>query len=88
MDIQHDKDNHRYVLTVGEGHDDNQVVLRYHRPDEQTIDFTSTFTPTHLRGQGLARQVVEHALDEAESQNLKIIATCWYVEKLLKERNA
>ncbi len=86
MPIQHDTDNQRYVLTVGEGHDDNAVVLRYHRPDARTIDFTSTFTPPSLRGQGLARKVVEHALDKAEQQDLNIIATCWYVAKLLKER--
>lgn len=86
MNIEHDKDNHRYLLIAGEGHDDNEVVLRYRQPDKRSIEFTSTFTPEHLRGQGLARQVVEHALDESEAQGLQITATCWYVQKLLKER--
>ncbi len=86
MTIQHDQDNQRYLLIVSNGHDDNAVVLRYHRPDKNTINFTSTFTPENLRGQGLARRVVEHALDEAEQQGLTILGSCWYVAKLLNER--
>lgn len=82
MTIEHDQSNQRYVLTV----DDSEVVLRYQRPNDNTIDFTSTFTPTNLRGQGLARKVVEHALDEADSLGLNIIGSCWYVAKILKER--
>ncbi len=86
MKIKHDKDNRRYMLVVSEGFDDNAVVLRYRQPDAGSIHFTSTFTPQNLRGQGLARKVVEHALDEADSQGLEVTASCWYVEKILQER--
>jgi predicted GNAT family acetyltransferase len=87
--VLHDADDLRYLIRVGETrHEDNEVVLRYHMRDANTIDFTSTFTPPSLRGQGLARKVVEHALDEAEGKGLTIIPTCWYVEKIVKERHA
>jgi len=88
MDIQHDVDDQRYSLIVNDEQNDNAVVLRYQRPDEHSINFTSTFTPVNLRGQGLARKLVEYALDEAEQQGLRIEASCWYVAKLLKERQA
>ncbi len=88
-EVIHDDADQRYLIRVGEQrHSDNEVVLRYHMRDANTIDFTSTFTPSGLRGQGLARKVVEHALDEAEAKNLTIIPTCWYVEKIVNERHA
>lgn len=86
---EHDKANRRYVLRVGAvgiGHDDNEVVLRYQMLDDDTIDFTSTFTPKTLRGQGLARGVVEHAIEDALANGLTLKASCWYAEKILKER--
>jgi len=87
--VIHDAPDLRYLIRVGETrHEDNEVVLRYHMRDASTIDFTSTFTPPSLRGQGLARKVVEHALDEAEANGFTIIPTCWYVEKIVKERHA
>lgn len=89
IEVIHDPEDLRYLIRVGETrHEDNEVVLRYHMRDASTIDFTSTFTPPSLRGQGLARKVVEHALDAAEARGLTIIPTCWYVEKIVKERHA
>ena len=89
IEVIHDADDLRYLIRVGATrHEDNEVVLRYHMRDAKTIDFTSTFTPPSLRGQGLARKVVEHALDAAEANDLTIIPTCWYVEKIVKERRA
>ena len=89
IEVIHDAKDLRYLIRVGETrHEDNEVVLRYHMRDANTIDFTSTFTPPSLRGQGLARKVVEHALDAAEANDLTIIPTCWYVEKIVKERHA
>ncbi len=87
--VIHDRHDQRYLIRVGATrHEDNEVVLRYRMRDANTIDFTSTFTPPSLRGQGLARKVVEHALDEAAANGLTVIPTCWYVEKIVKERHA
>ena len=86
---EHDEIGQRYFLSMVAGEIDareSEVVVRYSLLDTSTINFTSTFTPTALRGQGLARTVVEYALDDAESKDLQIKASCWYVEKILKER--
>lgn len=72
----------RFVLPV----DGDEVVLKYRMLADDHVDFTSTFTPPPLRGRGLARIVVTHGLNWAESKGLKINATCWYVAKLLAER--
>lgn len=81
--VQHDEGK-RFYLPV----DDKEVVLRYQLRGKSQIDMQSTFTPPDLRGRGLARQVVEHALDFAESKGLEVIPTCWYVEKILAERRS
>ena len=83
-EVQHDVEGQRFFLAI----DGEKVVLRYKRHGDSRIDMQSTYTPPELRGQGLARQVVEHALDYADSKGLEVIPTCWYVEKVLSERKA
>lgn len=48
------------------------------------IDFTHTYVPTELRGQGLAESLVRHGLHWARQQGYEIRASCWYVEKFLR----
>ena len=81
--VVHDPGSSRYVLEENGA----EVVLQYTRPDADTIDMRSTFTPPALRGRGLARVVVERALDDAAQAGLKVIPTCSYVKKILGERN-
>ena len=82
--VVHDEASGRYVLEEG----GEKVVLKYARPDAHTIDMQSTFTPPALRGRGLARIVVERALDDAAEAGLKVVPTCSYVRKILAERDA
>ena len=49
-----------------------EVYLLY-AEDKETIDLYSTYTPTNLRGQGLAAKVVTAALEYAKENNLKVI---------------
>ncbi|GAB4187415.1 MAG: GNAT family N-acetyltransferase [Wenzhouxiangellaceae bacterium] len=80
--VIHDHDGQRFVLTL-EG---EEVVLKYRQPDDQTIDFYSTYTPRALRGRGLARVVVEAGLAYARAESLRIIATCSYVAHVLENQ--
>lgn len=48
------------------------------------IDFTHTYVPAELRGQGLAESLVRHGLQWARQQGYEIRASCWYVEKFLR----
>lgn len=81
-EVVHDETGSRYILE-SQG---QEVVLKYTRPDGNTIDMQSTFTPPALRGRGLARVVVERALDDAAAAGLKVIPTCSYVSKIVAER--
>ena len=67
-------DGGRFEARVGGG----VVELDYDRgPD--SIEFHHTGTSHSLRGRGLAGEVVEHALNWAATQGLRLIPSCSYV---------
>jgi len=78
-EIINDKQGSRFVLDVN-----GQEVYVLYAEDKETIDLYSTYTPTKLRGQGLAEKVVLAAFEYARKQNLKVIPGCWYVKKFLE----
>ncbi|WP_299795856.1 GNAT family N-acetyltransferase [uncultured Shewanella sp.] len=59
-----------------------RASLSYDLFDDR-INFTHTFVPTGLRGQGLAEKLVRHGLSWARSERLAIETSCWYVQKFL-----
>lgn len=66
-----------------------EALLRYRllgqSPDSPAgVDFTYTFVPPELRGQGLAEALVRHGLAWARDQAYSIEASCWYVAKFLR----
>ncbi|HEX2099494.1 MAG TPA: GNAT family N-acetyltransferase [Candidatus Synoicihabitans sp.] len=83
MDIRHEEDRSRFVVETEHG----EAVADYHRSG-QTVDFTHTFVPPESRGRGIAEALVKRALDWAESQQLQIHASCWYVARIHGLRNA
>ena len=48
------------------------------------VDFTRTFVPEELRGQGLAEALVRRGLAWARGQDYQIRASCWYVDRFLR----
>lgn len=82
-EIEHQSEQHRFILRK----DANECVLDYEinsHADKPLIDFTHTYVPFGLRGQGLAEVLVAEGLAWAEAQGYKIEASCWYVRKFLK----
>ena len=80
--IIHQPENNRFVL----GQDDKECILEYKlvgTSEIQKIDFSSTYVPFALRGQGLAEKLVATGLAWAKEQGYQIEASCWYVKKLL-----
>lgn len=77
--IEHQADNSRFVLSK----DDKECILEYKLIGTAAIDFSSTYVPFALRGQGLAEQLVEVGLAWAKEQGYQIEASCWYVKKFL-----
>ena len=82
QEIEHHIEKNRVVLN----RNNNECVLGYcliERPNCQGIDFTSTYVPFALRGQGLAEELVKFGLEWAKDQGYQIEASCWYVKKFL-----
>ncbi|MGL5409650.1 MAG: GNAT family N-acetyltransferase [Shewanella sp.] len=77
--IEHQQDKQRFVIPV----DGHEAVLEY-RLDGKHINFCRTYVPDELRGKGLAERLVRHGLKWAKAQHFEIQASCWYVQKFLK----
>lgn len=81
-EIHHDQARRRFAADVDRG----EAVVDYDLLDADTLDLRRTFVSEELRGEGLASQVVQYALDWARHHDKKIVATCSYVAHFL-ERN-
>ena len=79
IEVKLDKENERFVAEV-EG---NKAYLSYNVFDDK-IDLSYAFTPPELRGNGIAKIVVEYAFNYAKENNLKVIPTCSYVRALVE----
>lgn len=77
--IEHQQDRQQFIILV----DGHEAVLEYQLSGKD-IDFNRTFVPNELRGKGLAERLVRHGLKWAKSQHLAIQASCWYVQKFLR----
>jgi len=76
--VQHNQNQNAFVIEK----DDKQCLLEYSL-NGSDIDFTHTYVPFALRGQGFAEQLVAAGLEWAKSNNYNIAASCWYVAKFL-----
>ena len=80
MEIVHQPEHNRFVAEL----DGQQAVLEYRLLAEQRIDFTYTFVPPPLRGQGIAEKLVRTGLAWAREQAFSMQASCWYVQRFLR----
>lgn len=84
--VTHQPEKNRFVIAA-EG---PEAVLDYRLSQsgnataEPTVDFTHTYVPPGLRGQGLAEALVRTGLKWARQNNYRIEASCWYVAKFLR----
>ena len=65
---------------------DGQVCVLDYERDGGRVVFTHTGVPPALRGQGLAAQLVDAALQWATRENLEVIPACSYVVRHLARR--
>ena len=75
FEIKQDMKKNRFVSFV-EGY---EAVVEYTLKDN-IIDIYRTYTPTELRGKGIAGRLVNFALEHTKENNLKVIPTCSYVK--------
>lgn len=58
--------------------------ITYTQVDEETLSIDHTYVSEDLRGQGIAKQLVEKVIDKARGENKKIIPICGYAQALFK----
>ena len=76
----HQPQQHRFVTQL----DGQQAVLEYKLLPGNAIDFTRTFVPEALRGQGIAEKLVRTGIAWAREQGYEMQASCWYARRFLK----
>ena len=76
----HQPEQRRFVVLV----DGQEAVLEYQLLSDNGIDFTRTFVPEPLRGQGIAEKLVRTGLAWAREQAYEMQASCWYVRRFLR----
>lgn len=78
----HDSDAARYTLRID---GDLAAAVDYELNDE-AVSFNHTFTASARRGQGLAAEIVEFAVNDVErSSGRRIVPMCSYVGKWFDE---
>lgn len=66
---------------------DDHVALLEYKITNGSITIDHTFVPTELRGKGLAAKLAQAALKFSQTENLKVIPQCSYIEAYMKRTN-
>nr|XP_046271954.1 protein NATD1-like [Scatophagus argus] len=84
--VEHDRQNLRFTVTPGSGAGSRDcAVLHYRFTGHKEVDLMSTYVPETLRGQGVAAQLSQAAMDFLLEENLKARVSCWYIKKYIEE---
>ncbi len=75
LEIQHDTEQQKFTATV----DGGEAYLVYAEAGPGKLDYRSTWVPTAARGQGVAVELVEKALDWAREEGLSVVPSCSFV---------
>ena len=70
--------------------DNNEKIIAeitFNKISEDTYNIDHTFVDESLRGQGIAKELVEKAIEEIRKKNGKIEATCSYAKHYLEKNN-
>ena len=60
--------------------------INFEEIDKGVFDIKHTFVDPKLRGKGIGRKLVELAKEEIERRNGKVVASCSYADKVLKDK--
>ena len=77
------QDGNRFYM--GENKDQPLAEITFEEKENGRIVVDHTFTAPSLRGQGIARKLVERVADYAREGGFKLLATCPYAQKVLSE---
>lgn len=74
-EILHQPERQRFVLAL----DDAEALLEYRMVAPDVIDFVHTYTPSALRGRGVAGKLVAAGVAHARERGWRVIGSCSYV---------
>lgn len=79
------KENNRIYIEDSNG----KVVaeIEFEEIEKGVFNIHHTFVDESLRGQGIAAKLVEKAVEEIQSRNGKVTATCSYAKLWLEKNN-
>ncbi|WP_420827895.1 GNAT family N-acetyltransferase [Macrococcus brunensis] len=63
---------------------DDKAEITFYTQGEDTIVINHTFVDPSLRGQGIAKQLLNRVIDYARENNLKIVPLCSYAVTTMK----
>lgn len=81
MVVQHDAEGRRFFATLADG----EAELFYGYFADDILDLQHTEVPSSAQGQGVGDALVRAALAFAQEQDLRVIATCPYVQRWLRK---
>ena len=80
--VRDNRAEHRYEIAEG----DTLVGFADYTIHDDVITFPHTVTLPGNEGRGVARQLVEFALDDARQRQLAVVPQCWYVRNLIADQ--
>jgi len=80
--VKHNTDGHEFYMTLNNG---EKAKLEYEWVREGIINLYHTEVPVSCRGKGLAQLLAKAALDYVITADAKMILSCTYLEKYVKD---
>ncbi|MFO1494972.1 MAG: GNAT family N-acetyltransferase [Lysobacterales bacterium] len=81
LTVVHQAERQRFVVSSAGA----EALLEYRMVAPTVIDFIHTYTPSELRGQGIAAQLVEAGVAYARARGWRVIGSCSYVAAWLQK---
>lgn len=69
---------------VGESEENPLAEITYKPSGDDVISIDRTYVSNELRGQGMAKRLLEEAINYARSENKKIIPLCSFVKEQME----
>ena len=79
--IKNNESEQRFEMTV-----DGATAYVEYELEPGSIVYTHTIVPDELGGRGIGKQLAQHVLEYAKSQNLKVVPQCAFIASYI-ERN-
>jgi predicted GNAT family acetyltransferase len=75
----HDSERQRFEVVI-----DGHACVADYRRKEDVVTVTHTGVPRELQGRGIAAELVRQVLEWAETNGLKVIPACSYVQVYMR----